>query len=161
MGWEMGDGKKPVMSGRKKLILFAALGALGVLLVVIGALGGKNETNAAKNAENDFDDAYIAYLENKICNIVEKVTGDAGAAVIVTCDGGQERVYLSSDGEYVTARSGGETSPVLSRNLYPMITGVSVACRGGGDSVTRKKLIDVVSTALGIPSNRICIVGTK
>ena len=71
--------------------------------------------------------------------------------------------YVSDgdDGEYVTVRSGGEYSLVLLRNLYPKITGVSVACRGGNDAEVRKKLIDVISTALGIPSNRICIVGTK
>jgi len=159
----MGDKKKPLFDGKKKIALFCALGVLGVLLVILGAVGTKSEKNADNNAEISADDAYIEELENKICNMIAKVTGDADAAVLVTCDGGTEHVYVSDgdDGEYVTVRSGGEYSLVLLRNLYPKITGVSVACRGGNDAEVRKKLIDVISTALGIPSNRICIVGTK
>ena len=75
-------------------------------------------------------------------------------------DYGYDDAY-GDDGDYVTVRSGGEYSLVLHRNLYPKITGVSVACRGGNDAEIRKKLIDVISTALGVSSNRICIVGTK
>lgn len=159
----MGDEKKPVMTGRKKMIIFAALGVLGVILVVIGALGGKKDASASNVVENNADDAYIEALENKICNITAKVTGDENAVVFVTCDGGPEHVYVSNgdDGEYVTVRQSGEYSLVLYRNLYPTVTGVSVACRGGNDPETKKKLIDVISTALGISSNRICIVGTK
>ena len=159
----MSDGKKPFFDGKKKILLFAALGLFGVLFVVLGAFGTKNEKSAANESEISADDAYIEELENKICNVIAKVTGDTDAAVIVTCDGGTEHVYVSNgEGEeYVTVRSGGEYSLVLLRNLYPKITGVSVACRGGNDAQIRKKLIDVISTALGIPSNRICIVGTK
>lgn len=160
----MGEGKKTIFGGKKKMILFAAMGVFGLLLVVLGAAtGAKTEKNPAENAEISADDAYIEGLENKILNIIAKVTGDTGAAVVITCDGGTEHVYVSNgdDGDYVTVRSGGEYSLVLHRNLYPKITGVSVACRGGNDAGVKKKLIDVISTALGISSNRICIVGTK
>ncbi len=159
----MGEGIKTLFEGKKKMIVFAALGLLGVIFVILGALGAKSEKMTAENVEISTDDAYIDELENKICNMIAKVTGDADAAVIVTCDGGTEHVYVSNgdDGDYVTVRSGGEYSLVLHRNLYPKITGVSVACCGGNDAEIRKKLIDVISTALGVSSNRICIVGTK
>lgn len=159
----MGDSKLSFSGGKKKILIFAALGMLGVLLVILGTVGTKSEKNAVKSAEISADDEYIEALENKICNMIAKVTGDADAAVIVTCDGGTEHVYVSNGdgGEYVTVRSGGEYSLVLLKNLYPRITGVSVACRSGNDAGVKKKLIDVISTALGIPSNRICIVGTK
>lgn len=159
----MGDGIKALLKGKRKMIFFAALGIIGVFLVILGAAGAGGEKSAAEKVEISTDDAYIEELENKICNIIAKVTGDADAAVIVTCDGGTEHVYVSNgdDGDYVTVRQNGEYSLVLHRNLYPKITGVSVACRGGNDVGIKKKLIDVISTALGVSSNRICIVGTK
>ena len=45
------------------------------------------------------------------------------------------------------------------KEIYPDVTGVSVACRGGDDPVIQAKLIRVISTSLGVSSNRICIVG--
>ena len=51
--------------------------------------------------------------------------------------------------------------PVLVKRIYPEITGVSIVCEGGDRAEIQAKLIKAVSTALGISSNRICIVGKK
>jgi len=158
----MTEGKKQLFFGKKKMILLAALGVLGVLLVIFGTLGGKTEKNTLTSDEKNGDESYIAELENKIYNVIAKVAGDKDAVVIITCDGGTEHIYVSNDGdEYVTVRTDGDYSLVLSRNVYPSVTGVSVACKGGDDPILQRKLINVISTALGVSSNRICIVGTK
>lgn len=82
---------------------------------------------------------------------------------MITCDGGAEHVYISNGdgGEYVTVRGENGYAPVLYRERYPSVVGVSVVCRGGDDPSVQKKLICAISTALGVSSNRICIVGTK
>ena len=160
----MTEGKKQLFFGKKKIILLAALGVLGILLVIFGTIGGKTEKNTLSSDEKNGDESYIAELENKIYNVIAKVAGDKDAVVIITCDGGTEHIYVSNDGdggEYVTVRNDGDYSLVLSRNVYPAVTGISVACRGGDDPILQKKLINVISTALGVSSNRICIVGTK
>lgn len=155
---------KALLKGKKKLWLLVALGVLGVLLVVIGSIGTTKEKNSPSVAENSSDEAYIAELENKIYNVIAKITGDSGAVVVITCGGGTEHVYVSNGGdnvEYVTVRTDGNYSLVLLKNVYPSVVGVSVACKGGDDPSLQKKLIGVISTALGVSSNRICIVGTK
>ena len=157
------EGKLPNI-GKKKLIILLLLGALGILLVVVGAFGGGDGKKSEKTVENTSDESYIDELENKIYNVIAKVTGDSDAVVVITCDGSIEHVYIANgddEKEYVTIRTDNGYSPVLYRIVYPNITGVSVACRGGDDPATQKKLIDIISTALGISSNRICIVGTK
>ncbi|MBO4354019.1 MAG: hypothetical protein J5860_03655 [Clostridia bacterium] len=155
---------KTLFKGKKKTWLLVALGVIGVLLVIIGSVGTTKEKNSPSVAENSSDEAYIAELENKIYNVIAKITGDSGAVVVITCDGGTERVYVSNgsdDVEYVTVRTDGNYSLVLKRTVYPSVVGVSVACKGGDDPSLQKKLIGVISTALGVSSNRICIVGTK
>ena len=133
-----------------------------MLLIIIGMQSGKDvEKNDGESEENITDKAYIADVENKICNVVAKVTGDANAAVLITVKGGTERVYIKNGDGYITVRTDSGYAPILSQSIYPEITGVSVVCRGGDNFEVKKKLIDVISTAVGVSSNRICIVGTK
>ena len=146
---------------KKKMIILCAVGALGLILVLWGTMG-KSEKSAVKTGESYSDASYILELENKICNVIEKITSDRDAAVLITCEGGSEHRYVSQgEGDFVTVRTDGDYSLVLSKDIYPVITGVSVVCRGGDSATVQKKLIDVISTALGISSSRICIVGTK
>lgn len=148
--------------GRRKLWLIVGAAALGVLLIIIGTASGKKvEKSETKEEENVSDESYISSLENKICNVIAKVTGDTTPAVLITVKGGTERVYVKNGDGYVTVRTDGGYSPVLSQSVYPEITGVSVVCRGGDTYEVKQKLIDVISTATGVSSNRICVVGTK
>lgn len=156
---------------RKKLIGLAVLCAIGAVFIIIGTNTGKNvEENKRKSAEDTQTKEYIAELENKIKNITEQITGDKSPAVMISVGGGIESVYAcdSRTGagaesiEYITVRDGdGAGSPVLIKQIYPGAEGVSVACKGGDDAKTQSKLIRAISTALGISSNRICIIGTN
>lgn len=114
--------------------------------------------------------AYIESLENKIRTITRQITGSDNASVIVTVSDGVQYVYVSdeksdeggTDREYITVRKeNGAGTLILQKEIYPPVEGVSVACRGGDDPGIQSKLIAVISTALGLPSNRICIVGVK
>lgn len=156
---------------KKKTIWLVAIFILGVLLVIFGFAGkDKSEKNLGEKTEDSQTEEYIALIENKIRNITEQITGDGKAAVIVTVKNGIESVYVydekngvnSSEIEYITVRNGdGAGSLVLLKQIYPEIEGVSIACRGGDDGTIQAKLIKAISTALGLSSNRICIIGTK
>lgn len=146
--------------GKRKLWLLLALLAVGVALVLIG--GGDKNKNAddAKNISSDM--AYISELENKICNMIAKASGDGDACVMMTVSYGTEHQYISNgEDDYVTVKTSSGYELVLAREVYPSITGISVVCRGGDRAELQKKLIDIISTALGVPSNKICIAGSK
>lgn len=161
------------MPPKLKLAILAALGIFGVLLVIIGSSGGKKtvaQKNTAENSEDNATLAYIESLENKIRTITRQITGSDNVSVIVTVSDGVQYVYVSdeksgeggTDREYITVRKeNGSGTLILQKEIYPPVEGVSVACRGGDDPGIQSKLIAVISTALGLPSNRICIVGVK
>jgi stage III sporulation protein AG len=161
------------LSGKKKSLILAVAGIVGLMLIIFGTFGERKEEKEeiSKNSEESFSTLeYIESLENKIGNIAEQITGSGNVRVIVSVSSGTEYIYVSdekvgensSSKEYVTVRTeNGADRLILLKEIYPEVTGVSVACKGGDSPEIQAKLIAVISTSLNIGSNRICIVGTK
>lgn len=164
---------KKMFSGAdgKKLVLLVVVGVLGIALMLLGSFSGKKKSETQNlSSISDETEAYISEVENKIRNITEQITGSKKTCVAVTVKSGIEFVYAydekmasgSESKSYVTVKnSSGDGAPVLVRRIYPEIVGVSVVCEGGDRGEMQSKLINAISTALGISSHRICIVGTK
>lgn len=163
-----------VFSGieRKKVVLLGVIGALGLLFVILGCIAPwEKKQESEKEIPVSFQTMeYIREIENKIRSITEKITGSTDVSVMVSTESGTEFVYVSNEDingddtskEYITVKSSsGEYELVLSKEVYPSITGVSIVCPGGDDYAIQVKLINSVSTAFGLSKNRICVVGTK
>jgi len=157
---------------KKKTVILAVLGIVGIILVVLGYLAPwkKNNSSDKENLNSSGTMEYIRDIENKIRSMTEKITGDTNVSVIVSTENGTEYVYVSNENidgndiskEYITIKNEkGTNELVLLKEVYPTITGVSIACPGGDDSSVKRKIIDLVSTAFGLSKNRICVVGTK
>lgn len=158
---------------KKKTVILAVLGIAGIVLVVLGYLAPWKKNNSSSDKENLNSSGtmeYIRDIENKIRSMTEKITGDTNVSVIVSTENGTEYVYVSNENidgsdiskEYITVKNEkGTNELVLLKEVYPTITGVSIACPGGDDSSVKRKIIDLVSTAFGLSKNRICVVGTK
>lgn len=161
------------LSGKKKSLILALAGIIGLMLIIFGTFGEKKEEkdDVSKNSkENVSTMEYIQALENKIGNIAEQITGSGNVRVIVSVSSGTEYIYVSneklgensSSKEYITVRTeSGADELILFKEIYPEVTGVSVACKGGDSPEIQAKLIAVISTSLNVGSNRICIVGIK
>lgn len=159
------------LSGKKKTLILVLLGILGIALILFGTFGNKEEKEISKNTEENIGTlAYIERLENKICNITEQITGSSNVRVIVNVSSGTEYIYVSnekfsensSSKEYITVRTeNGGDALILFKEIYPDVTGVSVACKGGDRPEIQAKLIEVISTSFGVSSNRICVVGIR
>ena len=157
------------LSGKKKSILLIIVGVIGVAMIVFGSTQEKENKNLMENSDkNDVTMEYITQIENKIGNITEQITGSNHVRVIVSVASGSEFLYISNEEikenftskEYVTVRTDdGADLPILLKEIYPEIVGVSVACKGGDSPEVQAKLIRVISTTYGLSSNRICIVG--
>jgi stage III sporulation protein AG len=158
-------------SGKKKSLILAIIGIIGLALIIFGTFSEKEDKEISKNTEENINTLeYIERLEHKIGNIAEQITGSSNVRVIVSVSSGTEHIYVSneklsensSSKEYITVRTeNGGDELILLKEIYPDVTGVSVACRGGDDPLIQAKLISVISTSLGVSSNRICIVGIK
>jgi stage III sporulation protein AG len=157
------------ISGKKKSLILVMIGIIGVALILFGSAKEKENKTLTENSEkSDATLEYISLIENKIGNITEQITGSKHVRVIVSVASGSEFQYVSNEEmkenytskEYVTVRADdGADLPILLKEIYPEIIGISVACEGGDFPEIQAKLIRVISTTYGISSNRICIVG--
>ncbi len=156
------------LSGKKKSLILVIIGIIGVALIVFGSVQEKEENSETEIIEkNSSTLEYIDSIENKISNITEQITGSHHVQVIVSVASGSEFQYISNEElkesmtskEYVTVRTEDGETPILLKEIYPEIVGVSVACKGGDSAEIQAKLIRVISTTYGLSSNRICVVG--
>ena len=161
------------MSAKKKSLMLSVAGIVGIMLILFGTFGDRKtgDPEISKNTKEICSSMeYIEQLENKIGNIAEQITGSGNVRVIVSVSSGTEYIYVSNEKrgensfskEYITVRTeNGADELILFKEIYPEITGVSVACKGGDLPEIQAKLISVISTSLNVGSNRICIVGIK
>lgn len=170
----VGGGKK--LRGAGTLVLVLA-GALGVILLLLGGMGGEtgdgpSETVSEEHAQNDAEalERYVGALEAKIAELCGSVAGVSDVRVAVTLASGYEYVYAKDTEEkqgadgatggsshYVTVGSGAGESVVYLSERPPVIGGIGIVCRGGGRDAVRRELLELLSAAFGVPSNRIYV----
>ena len=90
----------------------------------------------------------------------EAVSQVSGAEVMVTLESGYRVVYASDGkGEPATVGSGNKQQALQQTLRPPAVAGVAVVCHGGKDPDVRRALVELISTALGISSNRVFVAG--
>lgn len=144
------------------LILLGGL-LVGIVLIVLGGrIGEKSENSDTSNGGEDLSalQAYETTLEKELEAICESVAGVGHAQVMVHLEGGtQIKFATDKDGKTVTVGTGSAQSALQSSLLSPTVAGVGVVCRGGNDPGVQKKLVELVSTTLGISANRVFVTG--
>ena len=151
-------------------------GALGILLLLVGSFSGSSgkkedptESDAPKLNSAEALEEYVKMLEGKIAALCEGVNGVSRVRVAVTLVSGYEYVYakdseLHSNGEstsgsyhYLTIGSGSSETAVYLSEKPPTVGGIGIVCIGGGDPRVKKELIELLSAAIGVSSNKIYI----
>lgn len=125
---------------RNKIII-SSLVILGAILIIFGSISGKKSSQGYEE--------YVNSIEKKLEEFLKSVDGIDEARVIITLD---ELSYENSDELF-----GGndETSSL------PSVRGVAVACTHGDNYEVQNKITQLVSSYLGIPTNRVKIVAIK
>lgn len=142
----------------KSKIIIIVLGALGLLLILLSTkLGGGDKT------KEEYTDLgfYTEYLENKIVNICKKIKGISEAEVFLTLDCSSEYVCKddgASDLLILTDVNGKNTVKLC--EIYPKVRGIAVVCTGGDEAYIKEKIVELLSAALGLPSNKIKVAGS-
>lgn len=148
-----------------KLWLLAGGVIAGVLLLLFGnGLGeqGEASTEVKSTIAEDAADlaAYQKKLESELEDICESVAGVSQADVLVTLGSGCRVIYATDEnGRVETTGTGSAQQPVYRTVQPPTVEGVGVVCKGGNDPRIQSTLTDLISTALGITSNRVCVTG--
>lgn len=167
---------------RVKLIL--TIGIAAMLLIFVSdhfADSTKRTSVEAQVYSTNYDD-YAAQLEARLTEMISSVDGAGETKVMVTLECGTEYVYASqqkttsalsedSDINGKTSRDEKTTGeenvilidgdngeePLILKEMTPTVAGVVVVCSGADDVQVKQRIVDIVTTALGTSSNRVCV----
>lgn len=129
------------------------------------------------------NNAYVGQMEQRIKTLVENIEGVGACDVMVTLKQGRQYVYASEDkttqdktrdetgqsGQKVQQKEGAErkivlmddtgggSKPLVEARIEPEVNGVAVVCQGGDSARVRERVIETVTTVLGIGSNQVCV----
>ncbi len=153
------------LKSKKNIPLLIGGVVLGVMLLIFAGAGTTTEKSKAEGEsllaeQTGALSLYESKLEKELELLCESVAGVSDATVMVGFSGGYRLQYLSdADGEPVTVGGGSSEAGIFATLIPPAVSGVGVVCRGGNRPDVQAKLVELISTALGIPSNRVYITG--
>jgi len=157
------------VKGKNGMLLPILAGGVGILLILFGGafVSGSGGDEPASFGEAEF---YTETLERKIEALCRSVSGITDAEVLLTLDSSTEYVYAQNEKgtsessghstDYVIVSRGEESGAVLVMEICPRIRGIAVVCTGGDEAATKQTVTELLSAALGVPSNRIKVAGS-
>ncbi len=178
----MNDVLKRIREAIKSPKVMLVLGLSGILIIFLSSCfdSSKDRTDAPSVNEMSIEE-YRAELEKQVLKIVEGISGDEGATVVLTLESGKRYSYLdsvSSDNSSSKAQSGGEQSSermtrsfvtvkdseggekaLIITETMPKVRGVAIVCAAGEDEIIAEKIENAVMAALDITSKRVYIAG--
>lgn len=134
------QGKKLSKWLSDKRVVKAAviIGATAVLL--IGLTSVIDFSDSGRNRS----DQYASRTEADLLEIISHISGVGEAKIFLTMDNDGENVYLKNT----------DTKTV---SIEPKVRGVVVVCDGGDDPIIVARVLDAVTKALNISSDKVCI----
>lgn len=141
--------------------------------------GAKTEAGTINDTAPD----YVRGLENNLSSILSKIQGAGRVSVMITLKSGTEIIpakdesisdkvtnekdtsggtrvineKTTDDKVVFTAAQGGNTKPLIIKELNPEIKGVIVVAEGAKDSKVKLKISQAVQTVLDIPAYRVTV----
>ena len=168
----------------KKEYIFIAVGlCAGILLIVLSLFtGGKDKgADGAASAPRNGDRAsgsgsdYITRYEDRLAELIGHIGGISEVKVMITLESAGELVYARNE----QIRESGDTTdyksdialysdekkseyPILITENEPKIKGAAIVCKRGSLNRADAELmiLNLVSAALGLSSNRICVLAS-
>lgn len=157
-------------AGGKIVAVFAALFVFGVIILLFSGSGEQKQADGGDFCESE----YISQLENKLESMISEIDGVGKVNVMLTLEGSAKSIFAKdvasssaadeshssrSDNSSVVFGSGSSSSrePVSIGEVYPTVRGVAVVCDGAVNSAVREKVISLVTCALNISTNRVCV----
>lgn len=141
--------------------------------------GTQTEIETIKDTAPD----YVRGLENDLSSILGKIQGAGRVSVMITLNGGTEIIPAkdesisdkvtnekdtsggtriinekTTDGKVVfAAAQGGNSKPLIIKEINPEIKGVIVVAEGANDSKVKLKISRAVQTVLDVPAYRVTV----
>ena len=164
-----------------RTLLFVGIAGMALIfLSTVIQTGGSNKPNPSVGAGQLTSQEYVAQLEERLTGIVGSIEGVGRCQVMVTAESGVEYVYAveetqnvnrtnSYNGDEVARETQQENTEqkyivvdakkeaLVKTERQPAIQGVVIVCEGAGSMVVQERVTQAVTTALGIPYNKVCV----
>ena len=167
-----------------RTLLFVGIAGMALIfLSTVIQTGGSNKPNPSVGAGQLTSQEDVAQLEDRLTGIVGSIEGVGRCQVMVTAESGVEYVYAveetqnvnrtnsyngdevaretqqeNTEQKYIVVDAGnGKKEALVKTERQPAIQGVVIVCEGAGSMVVQERVTQVVTTALGIPYNKVCV----
>ncbi len=151
-------------------IILAVVVALVVCVIYFSFFSSPKSDKKEENSTTNFSsaEAYVGWLENKLDNVLSKISGAGKVSTIVTLESGFTYDYAkeletrtSTGGDVVITSEtiilvNGE--PVVVKEWFPVVKGVVIVSSGAGDFSVKMKMLEAVQTVLEIEADDIKIL---
>lgn len=172
-----------LLTSGKGVKIAVVAGIAGMVLILLSTLIPKQSDSEQKlpTASGTDTAAYAEQLEKRLESIIGKIQGVGECNVLVTLSGGSEYIYATEEksstkrsedtleskqsvneqdtGEqqYIILQTDDGEQALLITEIAPRVSGVVVACTGGGNEAVSNQVVKAVTTALDIPSTKVCV----
>ncbi len=159
--------KDPSRAKSGKWILLS-VAAIGILLLLLSG-NSVSDKDAVPSTEtgSDADELlqYQAYLEERVKTLCRSVDGITDVTAIVTLEDGFQAEYATEykDGNesYVILGNGSSAQALLLSHHAPNIAGIGIVCHGAEEISAQRELINLISAAFHVSSNRIYVTSAN
>jgi stage III sporulation protein AG len=185
--WDLSKIKQTIeklLSSKNHSQSIILLGLAGLLLISISSFfKSDSKKPSVKENTNITSENRQEKLQQNLESVISTVEGAGKAKVLVTFESAAETVYATEErknkeasedksaGEvtrkkesddcekkYITIKDSEGTEHALAvTEIEPKVKGVIVICPGGDNPVVRRRIVEAVTTALNIPSKRVCV----
>lgn len=113
-------------------------------------------------------------LEERLEDILSRVSGAGSTRVLLSTDQGEKTVYQSDETQstqpdrqekktstVLVSDAGRQTSGLVLRTEAPTYRGAVVVCQGGDDPQVKLAVVEAVARATGLPTNQIVVLKMK
>lgn len=119
------------------------IGLLGIALIFISSFFGTDGDDSFHSGDIS---EYRSAEETRIEKMVESIEGVGDARVMITMENSAEQVYLDKS---------------VVKEIEPTVRGVMIVCKGADSPSIKETVLESVTKALNISSDKVCIAKLK
>lgn len=166
--------KELFQNKNNKMKVIVIIGLAGIMLIMLSefipSMAGKSKSEKdTPTADHTSIRTYKEQTETDLSTIISKIEGAGKCSVMVTFETSAENVYAYNSstefGEknekreynYIIIDDNSKEEPIVVKEIQPKVKGVIIVCEGGDNSKVKEAIIDSVTSAFSIASNKISI----
>lgn len=134
-----GSRLSAVLGDRRTLKWALIIGAAAVALIFLTSVVDIFPSDSSKVI-----DRYASQTESRLLDILSSIDGVGEAKIFLTMDNSGENVYLKNSDKKTVS-------------IEPKVRGVVIVCEGGDDPVVSSRVLEAVTKALSLNSDKVCI----